>query len=283
MSDPRGMLDFLMASLVTMTNSPDYPKVYFPSFLPTVDHGKYTPFKTAFDLGAVETVEKSASDNICLAGWAVSENYDGGIATGPPVIKLTSITLNGLQNLKITSYAVGAQNATQQYPVTFTAELNAYPTLPNLGIDPGEFYFECHCCSSDDQETCNGKHSATLTANGTFKAEFNEPLFQAAMLVTLGSDLQVSVEIPAPDPPHPPSLYLSSPEKLAIHIHDIQFPAPTQYKKDWESLANEAFASPDASSMILKAFNDTFNTEDNRTTLAEAIGQQMTDLVAKLK
>ena len=136
MSDTRGTLEYLVASLVTLANDPDYRKFYFPNFLPTIQNGKYVPYRTDLNLGEVESLKKFASDDVCQGGWGVTHGI-AAIATAPPVMDLTSVTLNGLNNLKIVSCSVGAPNESQQYPVGFAAQLNAYPSLPNLTVNPG--------------------------------------------------------------------------------------------------------------------------------------------------
>lgn len=287
MSETRGMLDYLMATLATMANDSQYTDYYFPNFLPTLDSGKYVPYKTSLDLGALQTMEDKASTNICLAGWAVSEGYGAGMATAPPTLNLTSVTVNGLNNGKIASHQVGAANVSQQYPVIFTAQMNAYLSLPNVTVDPGNFEFKVHCCTTDDMKTCNGKHDIDVTADGTLQVDFNAPMFQVTLLLTLNSDLTISVEIPEEYPAsgadQTPGLYMYSTDSQAIEVHDITFQADPKYQEDWEKLANSAFAAQETSEKLMAVFNNNLNQPGTRGTFATSIAQQLNSIISKMK
>ena len=112
-------------------------------------------------------------------------------------------------------------------------------------------------------------------------------MFDVTLLLTLNSDLTISAEIPATypatDQPEKPGLYLYSTKDQAIHVHDIKFKADPKYQEGWETFANRAFGSPDASQKILEAFNTNINQEGTRNGFAKAIGGQINDIVSKLK
>lgn len=280
-----GFLSFLIRSLVSMANDPTNKKFFFPEFLQGIklNNGqKIVPFITTIDLGRVAAMRPPASKFVCDSGWAAFNHYGSGAAAiNDPLFSITSGTFNGLNNAKITDYRFDPPTATLAYPVVFTAQLNAYATYANLGINPGSFSFGVTC------QSCDKQHEDTLSATGTFQAAFTNPLLTMVVLITLNSDLSVSIDIPVSYTPASgspiPGIQLTFGSGGNLTVNNIKITDGGQYGPVYGQFANRAFSDPSTTASIIQVFNQTILGDDVRSALASGIQDQFNSLLSALK
>lgn len=285
-SSNDGFLTFLIQSLVSMANDSTNKKFFFPIFLQgiTLDGGqKLVPFVTTLNLGKVPELQPDASQFICQSGWAGFNHYGGGAAAiAAPTFNITSATFNGLNNAKITSYRLDPPTAGLQYPVVFTASLNAYSSYSNLGINPGAFFLDVLCQTNDKQ------HEQDLSAHGTFQGAFTEPMFTLVLYMTFNSDLTVTIEIPESYTPTiggsaMPGLQISFGSGGGLSVNNIVITDGGDLSSYYSMFANRAFAQSDAAEQIIALFNKNILASSIRTAVASAIQNQFNSLISDLK
>lgn len=281
-----GFLTFLIQSLVSMANDPTNSKFFFPTFLQgiTLDGGqKLVPFITTLNLGKVPQLQPDASQFICQSGWAGFNHYGGGAAAiGPPTFNITSATFNGLNNAKIANYRLDPPTASLQYPVIFTANLNAYSSYSNLGIKPGAFFLDVTCQTNDKQ------HEQELSAKGTFEGAFTAPIFTLVLYITFNSNLTVTIEVPASYQPTiggsaMPGIQISFGPNGGLSVNNIVVTDGGPLSSYYSLFANRAFAQSDASAQIVALFNQNILEASVRTAVASAIQNQFNSLISDLK
>lgn len=291
-SGATDFLSLLISTLVTMANNPNNPKYFFPTFLQGIklDNGKtLVPFVTGIDMGKVALMQSDASRLVCQAGWAAYNGYGKAVATEPPAIDITSATFNGLNNAQIANYRFDTVTAGMQYPVIFTANLNAYPNYSKLSITPSSFTFGVPC------QTNNKAHSESINASGTFQAAFTVPIFTIVVLITLNSNLTATITIPekfkTSSGEELPGLQLSfgtdgqgKSGKLTVNNIKVTSVSSGSYMQEFcDQFANQAFGESSTTAQIMKLFNQTILGQNIRSSLASGLQDKFNSLISALK
>lgn len=286
MADPAtgGFLAFLVNSLVAMANDPTNTRFFFPDFLAkvTVEGGKtLVPYQTDFNIGQVAAMRPYANTTLCNNGWATLNGYSGATATDDPSFDIPQATINGLNNARATQWQVDPPTTALQYPLLFSANMNAYTNIPQLTITPASFSFSVTCQTTDQQ------HEQELGSTGSFQITFNQPSFQMVLMVSFNDDLTASIEIPetyTPDNGTPiPGFQLIVPPNTGLQVQNITLNDAGEYQQIEESLVNEFFGSADASNQVIAMLNQQFGAADVRNDVAAAVEVQFNKIINDLK
>lgn len=288
-TDPAGgFLNFLIQSLAAMANDPGNKRFYLPVFLKDlkVDGDKtLVPYVTEINMGGIESIKDQVSETLCNAAWAAMEGCDGAHAATVPILNITSVSINGLNNAMISSYRVYPANAQMQYAVVFTAKMNAYPTLGALTFDPATFYFDVTCQSNDDID------KEDIHSDGSFKGSVGQATFKGILLIGLNDDLSTTVTVPERYTPEGDiqwpglSILFGEGEGNGLVVTDIKLEGDDDdpVKKGSEMSVNEAFSNDDTLKMVERLFNESINKQSVRDTLASGMQGKLNDLINDLK
>jgi hypothetical protein len=279
-----GFLEFLIQSIVAMANNPDNKKFYLPVFLKDlkVDGDKtLVPYNTEINMGGIDSIKAQVSDTLCNAAWAPLEGYDGAYALTVPVLNITSVAINSLNNALISSYHVYPANGQLQYAVVFNAQMNAYPQFGKLTFDPAEFYFDVTCQSNDNL------HKDDIHSKGTFKGSVGEATFNGVLLISLNDDLTTTVTVPESyTPPQGTAmggLGITFGEGHGLVITDIILEGDDPLKEYNEEAINQAFSNDDTLNKIQALFNESINGQSVRQTIASGVQDKLNSLINDLK
>jgi len=279
-----GFLEFLIQSIVAMANDPSNKKFYLPVFLQDlkVDGDKtLVPYNTAIDMGGIESIKAQVSDTLCNAAWAPLEGYDGAFALTVPVLNITAVAINGLNNALISSYHVYPANEALQYAVAFNARMNAYPQFGTLTFEPAEFYFDVTCQTNDNL------HKEDIHSTGTFEGSVGEATFNGVLLISLNDDLTTTVTVPESyTPPQGAAmagLGITFGAADGLVITDIILEGDDPLKQYNEEAINQAFGNEDTLNKIQVLFNDSINGQSVRETIASGVQDKLNSLINDLK
>jgi len=279
-----GFLTLLIDSIVAMANDKDNKKYFLPVFLKDlkVDGDKtLVPYDTEINMGAVDSIRDQVSETLCNSAWASLEGYDGAYALTVPVINITSVKVNGLNNASITSHTVYPANAQMQYAVVFNAMMNAYEDQGKLTFDPAEFYFDVTCQSNDKL------HKEDIHSDGNFKGSVGEAAFTGVILISLNDDLTTTVTIPEnytlPDGSTVNGLGIVFGKQEGLVISDIELEGDDPLKEYNEEAINQAFSSDDTLNKIQVLFNERIRTQSIRQTVASGVQDKFNSLINDLK
>ncbi|MGQ2983952.1 hypothetical protein [Flavobacterium sp.] len=279
-----GFLNFLIQSLVAMANDPANKRYYLPIFLKDlkVDGDKtLVPYVTEINMGGIESIKSQVSETLCNAAWASLEGYDGAHAFTVPVINISSVSINGLNNALISSYRVYPANAQMQYAVVFSAKMNAYPDLGDLTFDPAKFYFDVTCQSDDNL------HKEDIHSDGNFKGSVGKANFNGVLLISLNDDLTTTVTVPESYAPEGSGtmagLSIVFAEGDGLVVTDITLEGDDPLKEPNEEAINQAFSNDDTLKKIEVLFNESINKQSVRETLASGMQGKLNDLINDLK
>jgi hypothetical protein len=279
-----GFLNFLIQSIAAMANNPSNKKFFLPLFLAglKIDGDKsLVPYQTEMNMGPVPSIEGQVSGTVCNSGWAPLNNYDGAYASTVPILNITSVSINGLNNAVISSYKIYPANEQLQYAIVFDAKMNAYPNYGQLTFDPAKFYFDVTCESNDKA------HQEDINATGSFTASVGEAVLTVVLLITLNDDLTSTVTVPAafntPQGTAIPGIGITFGTGDGLVISDITLDGTNPMNQFNEIAINQAFSDQDTLDKIQAMFNTNINTDDVRATVGQAIQGQFNSLINDLK
>jgi hypothetical protein len=279
-----GFLTFLIQSIVAMANDPTNKKFYLPLFLANlkIDGNKsLVPYQTEIDMGPVSNLQEQVSSTVCNSGWASFNNYDGAYASTVPILNITSVSINGLNNAVISSFQTYPANEQLQYAVVFNAKMNAYKDYGQLTFDPARFYFDVTCESNDNL------HKQDIDATGSFTASVGEAILTVVLLITLNDDLTSTVIVPAsftvPQGTLIPGIGITFGTKDGLVVSDITLDGTNPTNQFSETFINQAFSNQDTLNKVQAMFNTNINTDDVRTSIGQAIQGQFNSLINDLK
>jgi hypothetical protein len=279
-----GFLTFLIQSIVAMANDPSNKKFYLPLFLANlkIDGNKsLVPYQTEMNMGQVSSIEGQVSGTVCNSGWASLNNYDGAYASTVPILNITSVSINGLNNAVISSFQTYPANEQLQYAVVFDAKMNAYENYGQLTFDPAKFYFDVTCESNDNL------HKEDINATGSFTASVGEAILTIVLLITLNDDLTSTVTVPAlfnlPQGASVPGIGITFGTGDGLVISDITLDGTNPMNEFNEMAINQAFGDQDTLNKIQAMFNTNINTDDVRASIGQAIEGQFNSLINDLK
>lgn len=281
---PSGFLDFLVGSLVKMANDPGNKNLYLPVFLAGIklNNGQpLVPYNTEINMGPVPAMQSQASDILCDGGWAAYNGYDCATANTVPILNITSVTINGLNNASISGSQCYPADANLQYPVVFNIKMNAYNNYSKLTFNPATFYFDVGC------QTCDKKNSADINATGTFLASVGAATLNMLILITLNSDLTATVTIPEsytlPGNIQMSGLSIAFDKNNGLAVSDVQLNGDNPLNPSTDELINQAFGDPGTIDQVQSTFNQNINNDNVRSPCAQAITGQLNNLLSSLK
>lgn len=279
-----GFLNFLIQSIAAMANNPSNKKFFLPLFLADlkIDGDKsLVPYLTEMNMGPVPSIGEQVSGTVCNAGWASLNNYNGAYASTVPILNITSVSINGLNNAVISSYKIYPANEQLQYAIVFDAKMNAYSDYGQLTFDPAKFYFDVTCESNDKV------HQEDINTTGSFTASVGEAVLTVVLLITLNDDLTSTVTVPAafstPQGAVVPGIGITFGTGDGLVISDITLDGTNPMNEFNEEAINQAFGDQDTLNKIQVMFNTNINTDDVRTTVGQAIQGQFNSLINDLK
>lgn len=280
-----GFLSFLLQSLVDMANDASNDKFFLPKFLATlkVDGGKtLVPYQTDIKPGPQPSLKDQVGTTVCNNGWATLNGYSKSEAEDNPTLNISSATINGLNNAKVTQFATYPANDQTQYGVVFGATLNAYADYDKLTFNPAAFFFDVTC------QTVNLEHKDDLQATGTFQASIGAATFNVALLISFNDDLTVSIDIPEnytpPGKDAMPGVNLVfGTGDQGLKVTNITLDGDSPYKSTIESFIQEAFGQQSTTKKIEDLFNSQINGASVRQPIAEAVETQFQNIINDLK
>ena len=272
MSTIRDLVQKMLDKLWPELNDPVSGGKANPLYLPRIIQNQgYDPYSVgSWTLGTVH-VGGDAGTQICgPAGIEQNQNWIASTNTPDPYIVITSATLTGVSNIFAnTATAVGSG-----YTIVADAQLSVLPTHPQssgMTLAPeiklaGFFELQQWCCVTTDFTTCHAlpPPPGQQAGHGTFKATI--PKSSGTMLLEIASLA--------------PNVFQLGVSTVNYRVETISFDAqitsvPSAQQQHWDSVANKALNSKEATKAVVSHINAVLNTSKERDRLAQALTKRI--------
>jgi len=199
---------FILQSLQGPLNDPNNSSYWLPDLLKNLKQGgkPVLPIKIdALDIGAMQGSGAEYIASTIAGSWAITENVSNpkvkfaipNPAASLPTMKMTSLTVEGLDNIYVVSSSTVPKQGDTGYESTILAQFNTYDStkVAHTLTVTGSFDLHQEVCSSKTQDSkkCDGTASATVIGHGTFTAEVgNDNDSPTPCFVSVVADVTIS-------------------------------------------------------------------------------------------